>query len=59
MNKQQLIGINPNSRLIKEYKNSLISLSNIPALPPPLRLLCIPCGGTEFPRVLYFLSKMN
>jgi LAGLIDADG DNA endonuclease family len=29
MNKQQLIGLNPNSRLIKEYKNSLTSLSNI------------------------------
>lgn len=29
MNKQQLIGLNPNSRLIKDYKFSLISLSNI------------------------------
>ena len=29
MNKRQLIGLNPNSRLIKDYKNSLISLSNL------------------------------
>jgi hypothetical protein len=29
MNKELLIGLNPNSRLIKEYKQSLICLSNI------------------------------
>ena len=27
MNKQNLIGLSPNSKLIKEYKNSLTSLS--------------------------------
>ena len=27
INKEQLKGLNPNSHLIKEYKNSLVSLS--------------------------------
>ena len=44
LNKNQLIGLGPNSKLLREYKNSLVKLSQVP-------LRCAGGGSSYWPNV--------